>query len=168
MTATRPLTPHDFVEFVIAYVRDSDETDVQALADSLLAELDDDAREVALRTALPRLLRDALARLRSEDERALRTPSPPPISRRWDNVRAAVESGELAHWRVNAGGVNRFLLDCGAGDLRTAADYHQRTAHGHARRAGVYSRLAEALDERELSSVRDLDSDTLASIFEGE
>ena len=166
MTATRPLTIHDFMEFLIGYVRASTETDLQTLADELLAELDEDARDIALRAALPRLLRDATSRLRSEDEQAIRTPRRPPISKRWDNVRQAHETGDLEHWRVNAGGVNKMLLDCAPADLRVAADYHRRAAHGHVRRAGIYARLADALDQRELTTPRELDADTLASVFE--
>ena len=165
-TTTRPPTVQDFTEFLVEYVRTSSATNVQAVVDSLLADLDDDARDVALRAALPGVVRDAFARLRTVDEKVARTPMPAPISKRWANVRDAAESGALDTWRVNAGGVAKFLLDCNPADLRLAAEWHHVHARGHRRRADFYTRLAAAIEEHDASTARALPADVLVGVFD--
>lgn len=79
---------------------------------------------------------------------------------RWSNA-GAVYKATLLDQRVSVRGVDMFMRDCTAGDLRWLAERNREHARVTVMRAEQYERIAALVVERGVRTVGDLDRDDL-------
>lgn len=113
------------------------------ITQSLLDRLDDEAFSRFAEQGLRQRVIHELALLRNRARAASAAPS----SARWDSVKDSQTSGDLdlARYAVYTGATRKWLLDCTASDLASAAEYHRTRANNDMAIAAGLSNLAGAL-----------------------
>jgi hypothetical protein len=152
---------------VVADVLDtSDATDPEQLAREVLARIPDDDLRIALRQALPTVVRHqmSLARIRGGDPTPLPTGGP---SRPVRNSAAMVREAWRRHLNDRLRGVDGYkrLRDFTVADCEFAADLRYQHAAGMITEAERLDRLRKALIASGAATVGDLDDDTIGDVW---
>lgn len=150
----------DLSGYIKGHLTDSDEADPHVIAGELVDGMTPEQAHVALRAAMPSLVREALRIQRNQ----LRAPTP--RSSRWDQVAAANADGSLDVMRLRLFvGEWKLLGDCTAEDLDAVVEMRTSEAAALAANAEKYTQLAKRVRRAKASTVAALDADVVRGIL---
>lgn len=169
MSETRFTDPKGFQDFVDAALADSAEPDPTVVAQKILDNLKPNERMVALSVTLRRYVQD-----RSRNgARAARDPEPlRPVEPRSKTVARSIATKVRVDWKANLlrqrlfnGSEHRFMAECTADDLFSAAKVRMNLAASNRVEGERLAALAKTMKSKRYRTVADVPESVLRETF---